>query len=477
MNIQKTAALFAIALLALVALVGSAQAQLPDLGVSRIIINPGDTRGEEIVRVYVNESNNISAVVYNNGSADAGAFEVCFEVIGFEIGRENVSGLSAGANKTVSFDWAPYCGKYAVMPYYLVMPGFPAQSQSTTISMTVDCNEKIDESDETNNMLSAVVPAIQSYLGYDVIGGVVNNGYKSKNFDCNTTEEPLTLFEYDEELYGGVAYNVSGTKITLEPTNTSTRVHHIEIPDGATVKKARLYLYWYDAWGNYKAYPTGCLANLSVDMSGTEFMPVEYNDQKGFGNYQSPKGTYAYNVTSEVTGSGDYAVIVKNIDPNDKTTLLGEMLYVVYEGSTGTKIQLWTLEGNDYLMAADGTHSSYNYCVSPEEATATVAFPGTIDLANVAKATLITVVAQGMAPGSNMLFNDNVIKTDAWDAPTEAYPNSKINVEVVDVTDNMAASDNTLGFQDTGTGGMQASNAFLIVEYGTFPSILGLNQS
>ena len=477
MNIQKTTALFAIALLALVALVGSAQAQLPDLGVSRIIINPGDTRGEEIVRAYVNESNNISAVVYNNGSADAGAFEVCFEVIGFEMGRENVSGLSAGANKTVSFDWAPYCGKYAVMPYYLVMPGFPAQSQSTTISMTVDCNEKIDESDETNNMLSMVVPAIQNYSGYDVIGGVVNNGYKSKNFDCNTTEEPLTLFEYDAINSGGIAYNVSGTKITLEPTNTSTRVHHIEIPEGATVKKARLYLYWYDAWGNYKTYPTGCLANLSVDMSGTEFMPVEYNDQKGFGNYNSPKGTYAYNVTSEVTGSGDYTVIVKNIDPNNKTTLLGEMLYVVYEGSAGTKIQLWTLEGNDYLMAADGTHGSYNYCVSPEEATATVAFPGTIDLANVANATLITVVAQGGTTGMNMLFNHNIVKTDAWDVDSEAYQESKICVESVDVKSNLLTSGNNMGFQDTGTDGMQASNAFLIVEYGTFPSILGLNQS
>ena len=467
MNIQKTAALFAIALLALVALVGSAQAQLPDLGVSRIIINPGDTRGEEIVRVYVNESNNISAVVYNNGSTDAGAFEVCFEVIGFEMGRENVSGLSAGANKTVSFDWAPYCGKYAVMPYYLVMPGFPAQSQSTTISMTVDCNEKINESDETNNMLSMVVPAIQNYSGYDVIGGVVNNGYKSKNFDCNTTEEPLTLFEYDEELYGCVVYNVSGEKIsTFSPGDNSTRVHNIEMPDGATVKKARLYLYWYDAWGNYKTYPTGCLANLSVNFSGTTVMPdAMYNDQKGFGNYNSPKGTYAYNVTAEVTGSGNYTVVVKNIDPTNKTTLLGEMLYVVYEGSAGTKIQLWTLEGNDYLMAADGAHGSYNYCVSPEEATATVAFPGTIDLANVTNATLITVVAQGRTTGMNMLFNHNIVKTDAWDVDSEAYPESKICVESVDVKSNLLTSDNSMGFQDTGADGMQASNVFLIVEY------------
>jgi hypothetical protein len=31
--------------------------------------------------------------------------------------------------------------------------------------------------------------------------------------------------------------------------------------------------------------------------------------------------------------------------------------------------------------------------------------------------------------------------------------------------DNLTASGNTLGFRDTGTGGMQASNAFLVLEY------------
>ena len=114
MNIQKTAALFAIALLALVALVGSAQALLPDLGVSRIIINPGDTRGEEIVRVYVNESNNISAVVFNNGSANAGAFDVCFDADGVKIGCVAVAGLAAGDNTTLglfAFDDIPAAPK------------------------------------------------------------------------------------------------------------------------------------------------------------------------------------------------------------------------------------------------------------------------------------------------------------------------------------------------------------------------------
>jgi hypothetical protein len=192
---------------------------------------------------------------------------------------------------------------------------------------------------------------------------------------------------------------------------------------------------------------------------------VKYNDQKGFGYYHSPKGTYAYDVTSKVTGSGDYTAVVENIDPANSTTLLGEMLFVVYEDPTKTdKIQLWTLEGNDYLMAADDTHNKYNYCVSPEEATATVAFPGTIeDIAN-KSATLITVVAQGRTTGMDMLFNGNVIKKDAWDSPTEAYPNSKICMESVDVKSYLSSSGNNMGFLDNGTDGMQASNAILVVK-------------
>ena len=448
----------------------------PDLVIDEVKINPGGTRGEEIVRVYVNESNNLTAVVQNNGNADAGAFEVCFEVgSGVEVGCVNVAGLPAGANATVSTFWTPCCENYSVEP------GFPARSLPTTVNVTADCTEKIPESDEANNLLSKFIPAVQQYAGYDVLGGVVNNGYKSKNFDCNATEEPLTLFEHDETLLGGgVALNVSGAKISsFDPGETSTRTHHIEIPEGATVKTARLYVYWYDKWGNYKQYPTGCLAKLSVNFGGTEFAPAKkYNDQKGFGYYHSPKGTYTYNVTSKVreAGSGDYTAVVKNTDPKNSTTLLGEMLLVVYDDPAKTNLtQIWVLEGNDYLMSADETHNSYNYGVSPEEATATVKLPGNLttaaaNLSSVCSATLISVVAQGMSPGANLLFNGEVVKTDAWNTETEAYPNSKINLESLDVKPYLTLTasgnrGNSVGFQDTGTDGMQASNAILVVEY------------
>ncbi|TFH40447.1 MAG: DUF3344 domain-containing protein, partial [ANME-2 cluster archaeon] len=317
----------------------------PDLNVIDVLVNPGNTRYEDIVRVYVNQSNSISAVVENNGSVDVtDNFDVCFKADGVKIGCATVTGgLSAGANITVSIDWTPTYVDYPVMP------GFPIQSLPLTINVTVDCNcincptcpdgscGTITETDETNNTFSKFIPAMQVYNTYNVIGGVVNNGYKSKNFDFNTTEEPLDQFKYYNLIGGGVEYNVSGTKISsFAPDATDTRVHHIGLPSGMTVKDARLYVYWQDKWGNYETYSTGCLANLSVNFNGTDLMPdAAYQDSKAFGFYQSPKGSSVFNVTSLMTGSGDYTAIVKNIEPiaGNGTTLLGEMLVVVYEGA------------------------------------------------------------------------------------------------------------------------------------------------
>ena len=390
----------------------------PDLIVTAIIPNCDS--------LFANESNTVNATIKNNGTEEAGAFNVSFDIAG-SVQEARVSGLVAGEDIEVC----------------VTDPAERDAGESVMITVTADCNTEIDESDETNNDNSTEET-------------VVNNGYKNKSF---MGMDSLELFEYDAEMYGSVVYNVSGTKnYPFEPAETDTRIHHIDIPAGMSIKKARLYVYWYDYWGNPSP---GYLANLSVNFIGTTFKTPDkmYTDQKGFGTYNTPKGTYAYDVATLVTGSGDYNVVVENIDPTHSTTLLGEMLLVVYEDPTETKkIQLWIIEGNDLLKG------DINFCVTPEEATATVAFPGTIaDMAN-KSATLISVVAQGNEPGSNMIFNGAVIKPDAWNSPTEAYPGSKINVEMVDVTANLGTSGNNMGFQDTGTMGMQASNAILVVE-------------
>ena len=482
----------------------------PDLTVASIDINPNCRSPDPLKpwgglqnEIIVNESNEICAVIHNYGQGNVLAdqsFDVCFDADGVKIGCEEVTGgLAAGENKTVCINWTPNCTNYPVMP------GYPAQSLPVTINVTADCNctaacpscpddgsqGRISELNESNNKLPKVIPAEDWYdcygTAYKCRSGVVNMGYKSKNLDCTLTEEPLTFFEYDQ-LYGGVVHNVSGVKTHLLPGYTDTRIHHIDIPTNMTIKKARLYVYWYDYWSNWKDYPVigGCMANLSVNFNGTDFMPdAKYTDQKGFGCANAPKGTYAYDVTSEVPGSGDYTAIVNNLEPpfdGNTTTLLGQMLLVVYEDPAkdpANHKQLWITEGCDLLMAADAAHQpKYNFCVTPEEATATATFPGAIDeFATGAK--LITVVSQGMEDGNKMLFNDVVVKTDAWNASSEAGPQStpsfyasRINVEEVDINLSLLApSDNTVGFLDNGTMGMQASTAILVVRKPCEPGI------
>ena len=402
-----------------------------------ININPNCT--EVTDEIFVNESNEICAVLHNDGPDNVSeSFEVCLAVDGNLHCVPVTEGLPlpAGENTTVCINWTPDCS-YA--------PASMAVGTPVTVKVIADYYNDVYEVNETNNSLSK-----------DIF--VYNNGYKSKNFDCNFPEEPLTLFEYDE-MYGGLVYNVSGVSdATFELGESQTRIHHIDIPAGMNVKKARLYVYWHD----YHENPSpGYLANLDVSIAGvTHTAPdAAYTDQKGFGTNNTPKGTYVYDVTPQVTGSGDYTVTVKNTGA-DKTAILGEMLLVVYKDPMmrpDNWMNLWLMEGCDYLMAAD------NYCVSPEEATATVTFPGTVDTSLLSSAELITVVAEGMEDGANKLFNGVTAKTNAWNASSEAYPGSEINVDVEDVKSFLTASGNTLGFEDTGTDGMQASNAILMV--------------
>jgi hypothetical protein len=451
-----------------------------DLNVSEILLNPGDKRATDIPRIYVNDVNNVSAVVWNNGTEAAGEFDVCFkdDLNGVTIGSVTVpAGLAAGSSTMVSIpDWTPTCADYDVQP------GFPSQSLPITINVTADCNSEVFESDETNNTLLKHVPAIMPCSTYPlgVISGVVNNGYRSKNFDCNTAEEPLDEFMQPTDwiVGGGVVYNVSGAKTSsaegyFPPQDTRTRVHQINLPTGAGVVDARLYVYAADKGMGTKDYPTGCLPNMVVNFESTDLTPdVVYADTKGFGKYLGPKATTVFDVTSLVSGSGSYTAIVKNDESagGNTSTLLGEMLVVVYEGADhGDEVKIWMLEGVDYLNTMDkrNGHGKYDYSVSPYESTATVGFGGILENDLVETANLTAVVFYGGKPGENLLFNGNTVKTDAW--LTEAYPGSEVRVANVPVENYLSASgNNNMGFEDdlpaATAGGFNAAGAFLVVK-------------
>ena len=410
----------------------------PDLIVDSITLNPNCSSAG--TAIFVNKANEIRANVKNVGVCDVtGAFDVCFDVDGTQIGCATISGgLPVDRSETATIIWTPDCATYA--------PGSISTGKPIALTATADCNTDITEEDETNNSLS------------NEDASVYVNGFASKNFDCDTDDPltPLTGYE-GVEMYGGVVYNVSGTRTELAADTSVTRVHHIEIPGGMTVEAARLYLYWYDGSDT----PPGSQASFGVDVAGDSYTTPDrsYIDQVPFASYgNTPEGTYVYDVTAQVTGTGDYTVKVSNTQSSGKATLYGGMLLVVYEDPAENPdnwMRLWITEGFDILNAWQC------YCVSTEEATATVTFSGTIDTTEVTSATLVTVVTPRKSSNSNLIVNGETVVSDAWDA--EAYPGSKVCVDERDISANLEASDNTIGFERDLHTPIHASNAILMV--------------
>ena len=387
----------------------------PDLVVEEIMPNP-DCGGY----LFANESNEICAVIKNNGSGDALSFNVSFSagLDGLLIDKVRVGGLAAGEDMEVCVN------DTATRP----------AGETVPISVFADCDDEISELNETNNENSTEET-------------VVNNGYKGKSF---AGVPSLVLLEHDK-FNGSIVYTVgNSTKVELEPANTTTTGFDIAIPEGATVRTARLYVYWYDSW--YSAVHGD--ADLEVTFNGHSFTTpgASYTDSKGFGSYNYPRGTYAYDVTSAVSGTGTYTATIENKATNTNTVLTGQLLLVVYEDANETEMEYWITEGCD-LLKADS-----NYCVSPAEAIANVTITDTIDVTN-KSARLITVVAQGNEPGTDLSFNEQVWE-DVWQTPEGS---SKINIDDRSVTSWLKPSDNVVDFRDTGTKGMQASNAILVV--------------
>jgi hypothetical protein len=138
-----------------------------DLNVTEIKLNCGGY-------LFGNESNEICAKIENNGSVDAGPFNVSFVIDGFSE-EVRINGLAAGENTTVCVNDATSRNA----------------GDAVTITVTADCNGEVTESDETNNESTMTTT-------------VVNNGYKGKRY---TGGEDITTWK-TFELHGNLVYSV-----------------------------------------------------------------------------------------------------------------------------------------------------------------------------------------------------------------------------------------------------------------------------
>jgi hypothetical protein len=107
----------------------------PDLLVTEINLTSG--------ALFAGQSNEICATVKNNGTADAGAFNVSFLADGFSE-EVRVNGLAVGGETTVC----------------VTDPTSRTAGDSVTVTVTADSGAEIAESDETNNERSAEVTVV-----------------------------------------------------------------------------------------------------------------------------------------------------------------------------------------------------------------------------------------------------------------------------------------------------------------------------
>jgi hypothetical protein len=282
-----------------------------------------------------------------------------------------------------------------------------------------------------------------------------DNGYEA--------DKPLTTYRHDTttgDLYFSHGDSYYSGKLWKDDADPYTVNHQVTLPSGANVEFARLYNYWtWSASGTTGQYPT-----MTLTFEGNTIpTEVEYDDRKGWGSiYDYPAGTWAYDVTSYITGSGVYTTTVRNTDsdPDSYVCMDGIGLLIVYIDTSGKQIEYWINEGADMLSTMDTSGG-----VTAEQATTISSFSGSVDLGSVESARLWTVVQSGGDEGNKLIFN-----IAEWTGVYDATPYSDLDIdEARDVTSHLVASDNIAKIQAApeATGGdyLMPSNAFLVIGF------------
>ena len=210
----------------------------PDLIVTAIDAYHNDTGYSP----YFNLSNEVDVTVKNVGTADAGTFNVNLSANDTRIDSQAVSSLGMGMSETVQFTWTPEgkdCEDGGTKATY-------------TLKAIADCDNAIKETDETNNELTAAETVY--WAGY-------------------SADEELAEFSHGT-IRGGLIYTTGDGSYTglyshgdYKDTN-----YEITLPDSASVKHARLNVYY--TWSKHD-YPV-----MEVTINGIVVpSSARYNDR------------------------------------------------------------------------------------------------------------------------------------------------------------------------------------------------------
>ena len=389
---MRISAILVLTLVLFAGLVTTTSAVQPTSDLTPTDINPPSS-------ILVDMPNAIDATVNNTGTKDAASFNVTLAVNGTIVDTQSVSDLAADGNTTVSFTWTP-----AVAGDYL-------------LTVTADPEYVIDESNETNNNISREVTAYTS--GY--MGGSLTT------YAHDVVRGDLLYTTGNSTYRGGL---LSGETYTVDFNITG-------IPSGATVKTARLYSYWA-----YSYEEPGASMDVTFD-GALQTQDASYIDRKGYGSYDRPYGTYAYDIT--ISGNGVYPATINNTGTG-KFSIYAMGLLVVYEDN-GNEVEYWIDEGADIISA--------KYVATPEQATTDAPFDGTVTLTDVESARLITVIPSGDKGLNSLLFN-SYTESGIWNT-------TNIAVEEREITAYITSTGNLAQLRDN-EDFMMPSGAFLVLQ-------------
>ncbi len=270
-------------------------------------------------------------------------------------------------------------------------------------------------------------------------------------------DKPLSTYSHDT-VRGGITYTTGDSYYSgnMFSGDTYTVDQTVSIPEGAVVKLARLYNYWtWSAEGSTGKYP-----DMKVTFDSFELEPdQQHNDRKQWDPYDYPSGTWAYDVTEHVAGSGTYTAVVENTGPPGAYFAInGIGLVIIYTDANGKDIEYWINEGCDMLNSQMKDDGSPKYYTTPEQ-TVTELMKPTISQAPIKSALLWTIIQSAN-------WDENTLKVNGkeWKGIYDGTPHPGLDIDSRDITAHLNPGENSIQFQAVGDFAVP-SGSLLVVEY------------
>lgn len=207
----------------------------------------------------------------------------------------------------------------------------------------------------------------------------------------------------------------------------------VDVPRDATIRMARVYLFW--TWSHDGT--EGVAPTLRAMVSGGAVSSVRsYSDRKGSGTYDYPSGTTVYDAVGKAKPGSPLVLTVTNAAPSAAVAFSGAVLLVACDrGAAETRY--WIAEGADMLYATGS--------VTADAATTRITFTGVPALSAGATADLLAVV-----PGGNKGQNTLSVNGRAFSGLFAGRPYADLAIATTPVGPHLRAGSNTVTLRDEG---------------------------